>query len=246
MRGDRDRKYAGGRRPRHQHHEPVSETRRERVPASEPNELAVSGGDTCERLALAAERGQLGRAAQELDELRRQLCACRGLPPAGALAHRQRDRRHEKPSGKQPGGEHHGGEGEGVGHDTDARTAHEQSHERRTEPAYEQALQRIDLADRTRQQLTVPVPAELGGRQGLEAFVDLHAQPPERSQREVVRDESVEVPRHRPCEPEEPHGHDRHREREDRRTLCGTRDEVAGGRHQRDAEAHRQRTEYDG
>ena len=73
MRGDRDCKHAGGRRPRHQHHEPVSETGRERVAASEPNELAVCSGDTCERLVLAAERGELGRAAQELDELRRQL-----------------------------------------------------------------------------------------------------------------------------------------------------------------------------
>ena len=213
---------------------------------SEPNELAVRSGDTCERLALPAERGELGRAAQELDELRRQLAARRSLPPAGAPAQRERDRRHDEASGKQPGGEHHGGEGERVGHDTDARAAHQQRHEGRPEPAHVQALQRIDVADRPRQQLTVPIPAELGGRQGLEAFVDPHAQPPERSQREVVRDEPVEVPRHGPREPEEPHGHDRHREREDRRALCGTRDEVAGGRHQRDAEAHCQRTEDDG
>ena len=109
--------------------------------------------------------------------------------------------------------------------------------ERRAEPAHVQALQRVDVADHPRQQLAAPVLARAAPARAARCARRTARGSARAAQSEVVRDEPVEVARQRPREPEEPHGHDGDREREDRRTLGGTRDEVAGRRHQRDAEA---------
>ena len=70
--------------------------------------------------------------------------------------------------------------------------------------------------------------------------------PRERAQGEVVPHEAVDVAGERTREAQEADGDDRHREGEDRRPLGGAGDEVAGRRHQRDAEGHRERPEEDG
>ncbi len=60
-----------------------------------------------------------------------------------------------------------------------------------------------------------------------------------------MRGESLEVPGERPRKREEADGDDARREREDRRLLGRTRDEVAGRGHERDPEADCERTEGD-
>ena len=61
--------------------------------------------------------------------------------------------------------------------------------------------------------------------------------------RQVVRCQALDVARDRPGQAEEPHRDDRNGQLEDRRTLGRARDEVPGGRHQPDAEQHREGAE---
>ncbi len=69
VRGDRRREDTDGGRPRDEERERVRDPRRERVPAGESDELAVGVSHALRRVFLAAEGDELGRAAQDLDEL---------------------------------------------------------------------------------------------------------------------------------------------------------------------------------
>ena len=115
--------------------------------------------------------------------------------------------------------------------------------ERRREPAHVETLERVDVPDHAREQVPAAIALELGRRERLDPLVEAPADPTERAQREVVRDEPIEITAERPGEPEEANGDDRHREGQDRRLLGGSRDQVAGRRQQGDAEADGERAE---
>ena len=115
--------------------------------------------------------------------------------------------------------------------------------ERRAEPPEVEPLEGVDVPDHAGEQVAAAVSLELGRGERLDPLVEARADAAERPQGEVVRDEPVEVAHDRPREPEEANGDDRHGQREDRRLLGGPRDEVARGRHQRDAEADGERAE---
>ena len=82
VRGDRDGEHADVGEPGDEDGQRVREAGDERVATPEAHELAIGRADPRERVLLAAVGDELRRAAQELDELGRQLAASRGLAPA--------------------------------------------------------------------------------------------------------------------------------------------------------------------
>ena len=117
--------------------------------------------------------------------------------------------------------------------------------ERRAEASQVETLQRVYVPDHASEEIAVPVALELCRRERLDALVDARADPRERSQREIVPPEPVKVASERPCDAEEAHSDDRHREGENRRLLRSSRDQVARGSHQADPEQDRERAEQD-
>ena len=234
-----DRQAARGERER------LAETRDERVATREARELAVQRADAPLDVVLAAVRDELGRPAQQLDELGVQLARRRSPPSGGRTGERSGQHRDRDPRDEQPEGEHDGGLREERRRDADGRGADGERDERRPEAAEVEALQRLDVPDHPLEQVAAPVALELRGRERLEARVEARADPAQRAEREVVPDEPVEVARERAGEPEEAHRDDRDGEREDGRLLRRARDQVAGGRHQRDAERDGERAEED-
>ena len=84
----------------------VGETRDERVAAAEPHELAIRRADARERVVLATERDELGRAAEQLDELGRQLARARRLPTAADPGEARGEKRHGAPGKREADREH--------------------------------------------------------------------------------------------------------------------------------------------
>ena len=68
---------------------------------------------------------------------------------------------------------------------------------------------------------------ELRGSERLDPLVEAHADARKDAEREVVGGEPLEVARHGPRQAEEAHGDDDGRQREDRRVLGGSRDEIS-------------------
>jgi len=140
-----------------------------------------------QRLAATAVDGQLARAGQQLDELRRQLSARGRLAAGRAAADRPRRQRY---------GDARDGEAERKddrtrrkdrGKHRDRHAAGQNGGERGNESTQVEELQRVDVGDDARQQVPAPVTLELGGREGLDPVVHLHAHTAQHAEREVVR-----------------------------------------------------------
>ena len=186
--------------------------RRSRRAARAARARRSARADALRGLLLAAVGDELGRAAQELDELRRQLGASSRAPQTGRAAEPAREPRHRDAAGEETGGEDERRRRAGTPRSTPTQTAPvDDGDERRAEPAEVEALQGVDVADHPVEQLAVPVALELRGRERLDALVEARAHARQRAQREIVRREALEVAGERPREPEEAHGHDRRR-----------------------------------
>ena len=223
--------------------ERVPEPGDERVPASDASELAVELTDPGERGLLLAVHDELRRTPEELDELGGQRSARDGLASSDCPREDRREPRDGDAGDEQADSEHHGGDGKEDCGDRDAGRADHERDDRRPEPAHVEPLERVDVADHAREEIAPPVALELPGGERLDPLVDARPDPAEAAQREVVRGEAVGVARDRPAEAEEADDHDRDGQREDRRLLCGARDQVPGGREEGDTEADRQRRE---
>ena len=241
--GHGQRQHAHGRQARNRDRCRVRDAGDERVPLGEAAELPVGGADPGERLVLPAVGDELRCAGEELDQLRRQLAARRRLAAGRPLGHPRCEERHRDASHHEAGGEHDGRGRQQQRRRDDAGSADDEPGDRRADPADREALQGIDVADHPRQQVPAPEGAELGRSERLDPLVDTRPQRADRAERQVVRGEPVGVPRQRPCEREEADDHDDRRERQDRRLLGSTGDEVPGRRRQRHAEAERERAE---
>ena len=103
---------------------------------------------------------------------------------------------------------------------TQSAADHERD-ERRPQAAHVQTLERVDVADHSREQVAAAVALELRRRERLDPLVEAGSNSAERAQGEVVRREAVEVAGEWPGEAEEADGDDRHREGEDRGLLGG-------------------------
>ncbi len=201
--------------------------------------------DACDGSLLPAVDDELGSAPEELHELGRELAARGGLASTGSPGERSGEQRDGDPHDQQPRGEdHRGGRQERRGK-PDRGGADDERDERRPEAADVKTLERVDVPDHASEQVTAAVALELGRRERLDPLVEAGADPAERAQGEVVRDETVEVPGQRAGEPEKADCDDRHRQRQDRRLLGGARDQVPRRRHQCDAEQDGKCAEHD-
>ncbi len=109
----------------------VGQARDEPVATGEADELAVGGPDALQGLVLAAVCDELGRSAQQLDELCRQLPASGGLSPAGPSHEPCREKRHRDTAESEADREHERrGRQEERGRD-DARDGDDEAGDRR-------------------------------------------------------------------------------------------------------------------
>ena len=219
---DGDRRRAGD-----DHGEPIGHSGGERIAASQARELAVDCPEPLERLLLAAVDDELGRSAQELDELRREAALRVGSSVAGGAADQPRRERHDDPSEKEPYSEQQRGERKDRGSDADGDRAGNEGDDRWAEPTQIEALERIDVADHATHEVAPAVLAQFRGSERLDPLVEAHADARKDTEREVVGGEALEVARHGPRKAEEAHRHDDGREGEDRGLLGGSRDQVS-------------------
>ena len=228
--------------------EPQSVTRalgERRMPGAS-DEPGIGVAKPADPLVHASIDGDLRGAAHRLDELGGELTACGGLerpgPPPSATAAAGT----AIPADKQAGCEHDRRGREDRGGDPDGdRAGHKRDEPRAGAPQVE-VLERVDVGDEPREQVTLPIVAELRGRERLDGVVHPDARPPQSAQSQVVRREPLEVPGKGPREAEEPHADDGDGEREHSGTLCGSGDQIARRRHEADAAEHRRRAERDG
>ena len=207
--------------------------RGERVAACRGGRARGRVRDAAERVLLAPVDDELGRAAQHLDELGRQLAARSRLPAAATRASRAAS------TGTSDAGEQEaerrarsGGRQERRGRRDARRPDHECDEQRRRARGG-----RAPAARRRRRPsgraVAAPIARELPGRERLDPLVEARRIRPSARQRESCETSRSSVAGERPREPEETHEDDRHRQREDRRPLGCARDQVAGRRDQR-------------
>ena len=158
---DGDGEHARDGRAGHGEQEPVGQPAGERVAAREPHEGAVGRAQAFERRLVRAARDELRRRVEDLDELGGQRAA--GGRPAlrGAAGERGAGGRDDRAADEQPGREDETGRGEGDGRGGRRHRAREQRHERRPDAAEVEVLERVDVGDHARQEVSAPVALEL-------------------------------------------------------------------------------------
>ena len=102
MRHDGECEDCGCREPDDEDGHPVRDAGDEGIAAAEPHEVAIGRANPRDGVVLPTVGDELGRAAQQLDQLRCQLPACGGLATTGEPAetpreHRDRDARKAEP-----------------------------------------------------------------------------------------------------------------------------------------------------
>ena len=215
-----------------------------RTPAS-ACERSIGGVDACGRRICGAVGDELRRGGERIEQLGRQLGACRRLVPESRPGERDPAERHDDAGEQQEEREHDAGDGQRDDPDDDRHRSGEQRDGRRAERAQVQALERVDVGDEAAQEVARAEAGKPGGHQRLEPGEEPDAERRQRAQRGVVRDQALEVAKHPARDPEEADRDDHDAELEDRRVQRGPRDQVARGRHQADAGADRERPEQD-
>ena len=148
------------------------------------------------------------------------------------------------PPDEQAGGEDQAGGGQDRGSHADGHGAGQHRDERRLEAAQVEVLQRIDVGDHPRQQVAGAGSSRAApARAARCARRTWSARRPSDAQRQVMGGEALQVADDRPAEPEEPDRRRSSPQRQDGGSLGRPRDQVAGRRHQPDAEQHGQRAE---
>ncbi len=243
VRGDRHGQHAGSREAGDEHGQRVGEAGDQCVATSETHELTVGRADAGEGVVLPAVGDELRCSPQELDQLGRQLAPRGRLAPADTSPQPACEQRYRDSAEREAEREDDRGGREHECDGGDAGDRHDETDERRREAAEIEPLERVHVCDQPAHEVAAPKRVQLRRRERLDALVHARPDPPEGAQREVVRREAVEVARERSREREEADDDDDRRQRQDRRLLGCTGDEVAGGRHQRDAEADGQGAE---
>ena len=151
---------------------PSREPGDERVAPGEARQLGVGRPDRGELLLLAPVDDELGGAAQQLDELRGQLPARRGLTAPRGAAEPRRERRQRDPGDEQPGREDRAGQRQDDRRGDHARGRDDDRDERRPDPAEVEPLQRVDVADHAADEVAAPEVGELRRRERLDARVE--------------------------------------------------------------------------
>ncbi len=203
--------------------EPQSLTRalgERRMPGAS-DEPGIGVAKPADPLLHASIDGDLLGAAHRLDELGGELTACSGLDGPGPPLERNGGGRHGDSRHKEAGCERDRRGREDRGGDPDGDRAGHKRDEPRADAAQVKVLERVDVGDEPREQVTLPMVAELRGRERLDGVVHPDARLSQSAQSQVVGREPLEVPGKRPREAEEPHADDGDGEREHSGMLCG-------------------------
>jgi hypothetical protein len=208
------------------------------------NEPVVANAQPVDEIVAAPKGDEFGAPGEGLDQLSRELPARGGLA-AAPLRESRGDDRDNQPAHEQAETEHETCRRQERRSNGNRDPAGKQRDERRPDPAKVEVLERIDVRDEPRQQVSTPVALELRGRERLDPVIDPAANACEIPEGEVMRAEAFEVACDRPRDPEEAHADDRSRERENRRLLRRSRDQISGGGHQADPEDDRCRPQRD-
>ena len=240
----RHSKHTGDGQAGDQDRQALREAGCERVAPAEAGELAAPCPDAGEGVLLAPVDDELRRTSQQLDELGGELRPRGALTTAGGPGQGDRQRRNEHADEDQPNRKNRGSGGQERRRHSHARRPDRECHERRREPSDVQPLERVDVADHSAEELASPVALELAGSERLDPLVEARADPAQSPECDVMRGDALEVTGERPRETEEPDRDDRHGQREDRRLLRGTGDQIAGRRHQSDPEPDREHAEH--
>ncbi len=148
-------------KPGHDEPEAIGHAGGERVAAGQLDQRAVGGADPVQRRLLGAERDELGRAAEQFDELGRELSARGRLTAARPGPERSRQRGHRHAGREQTGGEYETGSGQEHGRGEDRDATGQERDEWRLETAKVQVLERVDVRDHPGQQVALAVALEL-------------------------------------------------------------------------------------
>ncbi len=221
--GGSDRQHPGDGHPRDGDAQPVRDARREPVAPGEPGDRAVDLTEPRHRRGFRAAHEELRGTAQQLDEL-----GAERSPGGGGIGSRSSqppaDQRDDGGAGQEAGRHDERGSGQNRRRHGHRGGADRKADHRRPEAAQIDALEGVDVADHTRQEVTLPIGVQLGWGERLDAFVEADADAGQEPEGDVVRRQPLEVPSHGPAEPEEPHRDDGGGQRQDRRALGGTGD----------------------
>jgi hypothetical protein len=185
--------HAGDQQP-----QPVPGAIGQRRPAREAHECAIGLPEPRKLPGLATVDGKLGGAADGLNELSRQFAAGRCFEPSGPATERAGCGGDCNSADEQAGGEDYRRGGKKRGRDGDRDRAGDEGDERRADAAQVEVLERVDVGDHPREEVSAAVALELDRRKRLDALVHVHACPRQHSQSEVVRGKPLEVPDERP------------------------------------------------
>ena len=159
-----------------------------RAPArASRRELAVEDRDALERGLIGAQHDELGRAAQQLDQLDRELGAGARLAGARAPPGVRRHDGHDDAPGQQAARQHEGGERQVGGADGDRDGAGEQRDEGRRQATQKEVLQGVDVAHHAGEQVAPAVAFETSRHERFEPREEAHAQARQQAKGEVVQ-----------------------------------------------------------
>ena len=219
MRDDGSREHTHGREAADENEQARSQPCDEGVAAGMAAELRVRCPDVVEPSVGSAVQHELGRAPQHFDEVGGQSAAlgCRApaARPCEPLGEQwDENARDQKSESEDESCSRQNQRSGGDRDDADQRGGGWWP----CSPQVE-ALQCVDVAHHPADEVAVAVGLELCRGKRLDPRVEPRSNATERAQGEVVRDEPVEIAGERAREAEEPHEHDRHRQRQNRGLL---------------------------
>src|SRR6476659_5922234 len=197
MRGDGDRKYSGDRGAGDGQPESFTDTVSERSAPSMANEPVVGDPQPIETVVLAPESDELRAPRNGFDELRRELAPC-GCRPAAPPRQSRRAVRNDQSARQQAQTQAQASGRKERCSDRDGDGSREDRDERRPDASEVEILERVDVSDEPRQQVSTPLALELCRRERLDPVIDVAANAGQEPKGQVVRAEAFEVARYRP------------------------------------------------
>ncbi len=212
-------------------------------PPGDAGELGVVGLDPVQLRRGGTEGDQVGRGPKQRHHLGGEVGPgpgqeCLG-PPSGPRGHHRNGESRDEQRGQQ----HEGGRREQGGDQPHRDGGRGRGDRDRLQEAQRQVLHRVDVADQPGQQVPPAEGRETGRRQRLQVPVDVHPDPSEAAERDVVGDQPLEVAEGGAAQRERAHRDDGQRQHQQRRLQGGGRDQPGRCGHQRDHAEHSQHAE---
>ena len=186
MSGHRRGQDTGHGQPHHDEAEPLAEASGKGIPSTDPRELDVRLRDLRQQRVLLAVDRDLRCRAQGVCELGGHRSSRVRLTGARSPGEDARDRGHDGPPEGEPDGEHDRRRREHARRDGYRDHSGRGRDERGPDAAQVEVLERVDVGDHAREEISVTVALQLHWRERLDALVHAHANPTEGAQGEIV------------------------------------------------------------